>query len=42
MEVCEDCFYYDKSETYVDTGYCKMWSEYVDTDDSCPEFDEGW
>ncbi len=33
--MCKDCKYFKGTNQY--TGYCKMWDDFVRTDDRCEE-----
>ena len=37
---CEKCKNYDDETSYPGTGYCKLYDEYVNYNDSCPDFEE--
>ncbi len=39
-EVCENCQYYANSNSYPDTGFCKLNEDYVKADDGCIDFEE--
>ena len=39
MDTCKDCIYYDESDSYKGTGYCTLYSEYVNNDDNCDDWE---
>lgn len=39
-EICQNCRYYNDSDSYAATGYCKLNLDYTHGNDNCEDFED--